>query len=210
MESWPLKIIEALAKELPGVKSHLKMSPPGREMEPAPLFQGQIRQSGVLVLLFPVDGELATCLIKRPVTMKDHAGQIGFPGGKCEPEDANPLQTALRESMEEIGILPGDVEILGALSPLWVPVSRFLIHPFVAWSSTKPDFNPESAEVERLHIFPLSLILFTPQSTFSVVETQKGRLNVPAFVYEGETIWGATAMILSEFADVLGNCSGTD
>ncbi len=205
MEEWPLKIARALAQKLPGEKSHRKMLPPGRELDCTPGEQLAVRQSGVLLLLFPIGRELYICLIRRPATMKDHAGQIGFPGGKCEKNDTNPLQTALRESMEEIGILPEKVKILGALSPLYVSVSQFLIHPYVAWSSSKPGFILNSGEVEKLLLFPLSCLLSGQQVTFANVETQTGKLCVPVILHERETIWGATAMILTEFADTIVN-----
>jgi len=208
MDSWPVKIASALTQKLPGGKSHRKMLPPGRELEPSHGVQGEVRQSGVLLLLFPSDAELFLCLIKRPSTMKDHAGQIGFPGGKCEQDDANPLQTALRESMEEIGIQPTHVEILGALSPLYISVSRFLIHPFVAWSHSKPRFNLCSGEVEKLLLFPFLQLLKGLHPVATGVETHSGRLMAPSLIHEGEIIWGATAMILSEFADVMEAVSG--
>ena len=131
--------------------------------------------------------------------MKHHAGQIALPGGRIEKGETA-LETALRETREEIGILPEQIEILGTLSELYVQVSRFQIHPFVGWLNKKPEFIICENEVEKTISFPLKNM----KNTFEEVElkTITGTLKVPCFQFEGEIIWGATAMILSEFYDI--------
>ncbi len=133
--------------------------------------------------------------------MKHHAGQIALPGGKIE-EGETALETALRETWEEIGLNRDQIKILGSLSALYVEVSRFQIHPFVGWLDKKPGFVINKNEVEKTISFPLKSM----KNTFDEVEleTFTGKLNVPCIWFEGEIIWGATAMILSELADVLG------
>lgn len=191
-------IRKALLQALPGTVSHRKMLPHNRELTASPEDQTRIKHSSVLLLLFVEDGELKACLIKRPEHMKHHAGQIALPGGRIEKGETA-LETALRETWEEIGITSDQVEILGSLSVLYVQVSKFQIHPFVGWLHKKPEFIINKNEVEKTISFPLNLI----KNSFDEVElnTVSGTLKVPCIQFEREIIWGATAMILSEFYD---------
>jgi 8-oxo-dGTP pyrophosphatase MutT (NUDIX family) len=193
-------IRNALRQNLPGVESHRRMLPKNRELKPAPYEKNRLKYSSVLLLLFPEDEVLKICLIKRPMHMKHHAGQLALPGGRIEKGETA-LETALRETHEEIGIDTSKIEILGTLSDLYVEVSQFIIHPFVGWLSQKPDFKINSCEVEKLIIFPLARFLTHPDEV--ELETVKGKLKVPCVHFENEIIWGATAMILSEFYDIL-------
>jgi len=200
---WRTKIGLSLKNRLPGELSHRKMLPPERELQIAPGNANTVKKSGVLLLIYPENGELYLCLIKRPVHMKNHAGQVALPGGKIEKKDAGPREAAIRETREEIGVLPEQIEILGSLSELYISVTGFLIHPFVGWTPAKPTFQLNHDEVEKLLLFPL-LTYLQHQSVESVeLDTVTGKLQVPAILFEGEIIWGATAMILSEFADLL-------
>lgn len=193
----------ALNGKLPGGEAHRKLLPPGRRLKTPDQEKGLVKQSSVLVLLFPEAEKLFVCLMKRPTTMKYHPGQISFPGGQVEKEDRSAEMTALREAHEEVGIDPDSVEILGKLSDLYVEVSRFTIQPFLAWTNQKPDFRINTEEVESLVLFPLSdfvaheVISETPMQTFS------GILQVKYYPFDGEIIWGATAMILSELIEIL-------
>jgi len=157
----------------------------------------------VLLLVFPDGDDLYTCLIKRSALMKIHAGQIGFPGGKQEEKDASPKETALRETTEEIGLPERGISVLGSLTPLYVSVSNFMIYPFVAWTGQKPTFAVNYHEVEELLFFPLRKHLKNPIVTLTEVQTISGKLKVPGIPFQGEFIWGATAMILTEFLDIL-------
>lgn len=193
-------IKKALSQTLPGSTSHRKMLPVNRELVANSDEQIRLKHSSVLLLLYPENNELHVCLIKRPAHMKHHAGQIAMPGGRIEKGETA-LDTALRETWEEIGITSEQIEILGTLSELYVQVSRFQIHPFVGWINKKPKFVICEYEVEKTISFPLK----TMKETFEDVElkTISGTLKVPCFQFEGEIIWGATAMILSEFYDLL-------
>jgi 8-oxo-dGTP pyrophosphatase MutT (NUDIX family) len=193
-------IKKALAGNLRGILSHQKMMPPNRKLRAADSDKKRLKPSSVLLLLFVENDELFVCLIKRPVTMKHHAGQVALPGGRHEPGET-PLETALRETWEEIGITAGKIEILGSLSELFVDVSGFLIHPFVGWLSEKPTFKINPAEVEKTLLFPL--LKFKDELDETELETISGKLKVPCFHFEGEIIWGATAMILAEFYDAV-------
>lgn len=198
-------LFEKLQTELPGFSAHSKMLPPGRRLKALEDEVLQVRLSSVLVLLYEESGKLYTCLTRRPSTMKHHPGQISFPGGKVEKEDVTAEMTALREANEEVGICPDDIEILGKLSDLYVEVSRFSIQPYVAWSNFKPDFVLNYGEVEQLILFPVSEFVINEVITETELETVTGNLRVKYYPYDGEIIWGATAMILSELIEILKN-----
>ena len=194
------QIVLALKEELPGTSSHQKLLPPGRLLKVAPEDKSRVKDSSVLLLLHMDEMELNVLLIKRPCHMKHHAGQIALPGGRIENGELAE-QTAIRETFEEIGIPPDQIEILGKLSEFYVEVSRFQIHPIVGWLQSKPVLNINPDEVEKVFCFPL--LKFTPPYDSVELETITGKLDVPCVKYEEEIIWGATAMILSEFYDLL-------
>lgn len=129
-----------------------------------------------------------------------HAGQISFPGGSMEASDPSLEFTALREAHEEIGIAPDQVEIIGALSQLYIPVSNFLVQPMVGILSERPVYQLQ--ETEALHLYEPSL-----QHLSNPENHKKGNIRlpqgltlqaVPYFDVNGAMVWGATAMILSE------------
>lgn len=195
------RLKESVKRELPGAKTHRLLLPPGRELNPNG-DKSTILQSSVLMLLFPVHQKINTCLIRRTATMRNHSGQIAFPGGRYELSDKDLMQTALRESFEEIGTDSNQVEIIGSLTPLYVQVSNFIINPFLGWSDTVPDFKIDNHEVESLIMIPVEKLVH--HSTFQVqnVTTIHGTFEVPGFYVGGSFIWGATAMIISEFNEI--------
>lgn len=193
----------ALAGSLPGEQAHRKMLPPGRRLKTLPDENNRVKQSSVLVLLFPDDGHLNICLTRRPATMKNHPGQISFPGGKVEKEDLSAENTALREGREEVGINPAELEILGKLSELYVEVSCFSIQPFIAWADKRPDFRADPHEVEELIFFPVDEFVRNEIIQETEMETITGMLTVRYYPFDGKIIWGATAMILAELIEIL-------
>lgn len=200
-------IKKALSQSLPGQVSHRKMLPLNRDLSAQPDEQLRIKHSSVLLLLFKKNNELNACLIKRPSHMKHHASQIGLPGGRIEKGETA-LETAFRETWEEIGISREKIEILGSLSELYVQVSGFQINPFVGWISEKPAFIINKNEVERTISFPLETLKNIIEE--AEIKTFTGQLKVPCFKFEDEIIWGATAMILSEFYDTIHQFTATN
>lgn len=163
------------------------------------------RLAAVLALLLPHpdDGDVSVLLMERSAGPSDvHAGQISFPGGSREPgEDL--YQTALRETFEEVGVLPSSVSHIAGLTPLYIPPSNFLVHPFLAYSEKTPDFVISTKEVNRL--FHVHLRSFIDQNNI-LIETFPARsgslVTAPCFKIDGHRIWGATAMMLSELSEL--------
>jgi 8-oxo-dGTP pyrophosphatase MutT (NUDIX family) len=204
MHSSILKYLEeAFHGELPGIEAHRKMLPPGRSLASSEDEMRLIKQSSILLLLFPEGEQIYTCLTRRPATMTFHPGQVSFPGGKVEKEDISAEMTALREAREEIGIDTTNIRILGKLSDLYLEVSGFSIQPFLAWVDKKPDFVVNSGEVEKLILFPISDFVKNETTSETVLDTFNGPLQIKYYPFNGEIIWGATAMILSELIEIL-------
>ena len=162
------------------------------------------RQSGVLIALYRKNGEWHIPLTLRHDYGGAHSGQVSFPGGKMEAGDPSITFTALREAREEVGIIPEQVKLIGALSSLYVPVSNFNVVPTVSFLEEKPEFVMDTHEVKELIETPLSL-LFSPHNV-KHKDLKVGNAtikNVPYFDVFGQVVWGATAMMLSEFITVV-------
>jgi 8-oxo-dGTP pyrophosphatase MutT (NUDIX family) len=164
------------------------------------------RLGGVLCLLFPVNGILNVLLMKRMEDGTAHSGQVSFPGGSKDPEDTDLTATALREAEEEVGIPRRSVQVLGALTSLYIPVSNFMVFPTVGFVAQLPPVTLSRNEVARTFEVPLD-VLFHPGRKFKkdVVSPANGMTikGVNAYVLPDETvIWGATAMILSELETI--------
>ena len=194
-----------LNNPLPGKKAHSKVLPAEKPLDPATGLN--INQAGVLLLLFPDKNKLNTVFIRRPSFMKNHAGQIAFPGGQFELKDKDLMETALREAVEEIGINAGQVEIIGRLSPIYVKVSNFFIQPFIGWSPIIPAFQIDTNEVTGIHIIPVDDFVNPETLQSQKVDTALGFNEFPGYLIDDIFIWGATAMILSEFIEVYNRIS---
>jgi 8-oxo-dGTP pyrophosphatase MutT (NUDIX family) len=134
--------------------------------------------------------------------MRHHGGQLAFPGGRHEFFDKDLLYTALRESFEEIGTDNSQIEILGALTPLYIQVSNFMINPFIGWYDKLPHFEIDNREVDKLFIVPVEKLLLNTARKIRKVNTIHGTFNVPGYYVNQLFIWGATAMIISEFNEI--------
>lgn len=193
-------ILKAFLQPLPGEEAQRLMSPLKRINFDTSIFPDTpLRESSVLMLLYPGDkDQLKTLLIERTQTRHVHSGQIAFPGGKVEPEDRSVAETALRETEEEVGVPCSSVEIIGQLTPLTIPASRFLVYPHVGVLYSPPEFRLNPLEVQSL--LPLNVhTLLDMKPEEHMVTTRYGQLLTPCFPIEHHTLWGATAMMVSEF-----------
>jgi 8-oxo-dGTP pyrophosphatase MutT (NUDIX family) len=179
------------------VRSRLATLPSGTA--PTPLVSGSVA-AAVLVPLVEIDGDVAVVLTKRPETMPSHRGEIAFPGGKHDPAlDADLRATALREAEEEIGLDPDDVEIVARLEGISTVASRFVITPFVGFLRAQPVLTPDPREVVRIFEVPLSELMADGVYREERWDTWKQDLAVHFYELTDETVWGATARILTGF-----------
>jgi 8-oxo-dGTP pyrophosphatase MutT (NUDIX family) len=194
------ELCRRLKEKLPGEKAQFIMAPAASI--PANI-SGKPGKAGVLILLFPHKGELSTLLIKRTEYPGPHGGQISLPGGKTEKGDDSQINTALREAREETGIDTRNLEILGTLTPLYIPVSNIEVLPVVGYTEIKPDFRIDSKEVEYLILVPLKQLLTgNKKKVMKSLKVRDQTIQAPGYLIENEYIWGATAMILSEFIEI--------
>ncbi len=163
-----------------------------------------------MLLLYPdSDGQLCFVLTRRTQRVGTHKGQVSLPGGARHADE--PLsQTALREVSEELGIPTEGIEVLGGLSPLYVPVSNYCIYPFVAHQAKPPATRPDPVEVEDVLEVPLRAVLDPQNRQVEYWEEAgfAGGRRIPYFKLRGWVVWGATAMILSEMAALIGWAAG--
>lgn len=195
----------SIHQPLPGKEAQMRMSPrPVNRSRFDPQLPPNHRKGAVLILIYPQDGQAYFPLIKRPEYPGVHSGQVAFPGGKMEEEDESLIITALREAQEEVSIDPAKVEILGKITDLFVPASNFLVSPIVGISHEIPDFVPEIREVQRIIPTQVSQLISPEiiQTTILEIHDQI-KLDTPYFEIDQEIVWGATAMILGEFIQLL-------
>ncbi len=198
-------IEEKFSGVLPGRAAQYRMAHAGRDY-PMPDIR-KAREAAVVILLYPNDKkETQLVLIQRMFHPKDrHSGQISLPGGKLETSDPSPKAAALRELEEELGVNSSDVTILGQLSDLHISVSNFLVYPFLGVTHQRPAFIPQPTEVHAIIETPLKIFLEKSMRQKKNLKLPNGMVlkNVPYFDIQGHTVWGATAMILNEFSELL-------
>lgn len=198
------KVRSALKEPLPGKVAQFEMAAIGRPSNDAKV-RDDVRTASVLISLFERNDEWVTAVMKRRIIDGDrHSGQISLPGGKRE--NGEPLEmTAIRESHEEIGTPYDNVEILGRLTELHVPVSNFIIHPYVSFIDAPFDYVKQESEVESIHEIRIDDLMDPNRRKTTEIRVPEGFTlkNVPYFDLSGEVIWGATAMIFSEFVSLL-------
>lgn len=200
MISFKERLKHRLTQPLPGTEAQYRLAPKTR---PVGNPDSATINAGVLILFYPdQNNELSIVLMKRPEYDGPHSAQVSFPGGKEEGSDKSIIETALRESFEEIGINISEVEILGKITPLYIPVSNFLVHPVVGITTNKPEFKIDKNEVEYIIECPVYQIMKAniKQTGLKI----KGiTYKVPYFDIKNEIVWGATSMIVSELIDIL-------
>ena len=196
IEILKINLIQSMNSLLPGKPAQRKMAPVPRRFEPEP--GSSPRQSAVLVPLATEGPHISVLLTVRQFQLHHHGGEISFPGGAVEPGDGDFSQTALREASEEIGLPAEAVQILGALTPLYISPSHHLVHPILGWISKKPPLTPNPSEVAQILEAPLTLFLNAKTVQRRLWIRHGKPLIVPCYQINGHCIWGATAMILSE------------
>lgn len=193
-------IKERLTRPLPGTSAQLKMSPTFR---PVTNNDVSATKAGVLLLLYPNPAELFLVFMKRPTYPGVHSAQVSFPGGKLDTTDQDMTDTALRETFEEIGIVREKIEILGTLTPLYIPVSEMKVFPMVGFCAEKPAFKIDPNEVAYLIEEPLQSFFKAEVKKIKPFTSEKYTGKIPYFDIQENHIWGATAMILNEFLEIV-------
>ena len=189
---------ERLQKPLAGEAAQLLMAPTFRGSFPD---RGEALKAAVLLLLYPVGSAIHLVFMKRNEYDGPHSGQVSLPGGAWEPEDISLEDTAIRECREEVGV-ESPIEILGALTPLHIPVSNYLVHPFVGWTDSIPDFCPDPSEVQYLIEASLDELLNPAMRDIETLYHHQRPVKAPFYRVGKDKIWGATAMMLSEFLEL--------
>jgi len=200
-------IKQRLQQPLPGVKAQELMA---ARVLPMPLkVPDNARPSAVMCLLFYKNDVLHVVLMKRMADKGAHSGQVSFPGGSKDTDDATLQDTALREMLEETGVPSAAIDVLGALTPLYIPVSNFMVYPFVGYTAQPPEYSLSHAEVAYILEVPLPVLFSADRKTTADVTSPA----VPGIIRQvkayglddGTIVWGATAMILSELENLLTN-----
>jgi 8-oxo-dGTP pyrophosphatase MutT (NUDIX family) len=171
--------------------------------------EGPFRRAAVLIPLFRADGEYRVLFTKRTTRVDAHKGQISFPGGGVDKEDASEEETALREAEEEIGLRRQDVVVLGRTDDALTMVSNYIVHPFVGLIPHPYEFKINPREVERILEVPFNVFLPQPGGDKTQpVQYEGGVFEGLVYTHEGDVIWGATARIMKNFMLILAEKMG--
>lgn len=198
-------LADRLRQPLPGHAAHAEMAPfPARAtVETLSVERNVGMPAATLVLLFPGDdGEARFVLTVRHGDLRTHAGQVSLPGGRIEAGET-PEEAARREAFEEVGVAPEAVTVLGRLTPLFIPPSRFSVWPIVASVDARPPFVAQETEVTAVLDVALADLFVPGTRQQAMRDAPLGRYDVPYFALAGHEVWGATAMMLAEVAAVV-------
>lgn len=197
------RLADRLSGPLPGPEAQAVLAPVPRREWPTGFDPGRIRHAAGLLLVFPIDRRAHIVLTLRADTLGRHGGQISLPGGEVNPGETLE-QAALREAHEEVALASGEAQLLGALTPIDIPISGFRLHPVVAIARRRPELRPADGEVASILEIAVDRLL-DRACLVTIAREREGRaLVVPAFRVGGHEIWGATAMVLAEFLALLG------
>lgn len=191
---------------VPGEKAHTEVMPANRLFTSQSLKQAdKIRQSAVGVILYPTESSIHSVLIQRPHYDGTHSNQISFPGGKMDDADASLEQTARRECYEEVDLPIGTGVRIGELTNVYIPVSNFLVQPYVFFVDELPRLTPDSREVKSIISFDVFKLIEEQTLKTTNIRIKQGfiRKNIPYYDINGHVVWGATAMMLSELKAIL-------
>jgi len=190
-----------------GDKAHMEMSPKFRtkELRELQVEKKNPREAAVLALFYPDrNNQTRLVLILRKTYKGVHSAQIGFPGGRVELTDKNLEETAIRETYEEVGVQPENINIQKKLTKIYIPPSNFWVHPFIGTANRTPNFVRQETEVEQIVEVKLEDFLNESSLIQETLSTSYAKnVDVPAFFLNGHVVWGATAMMLSEVKMIL-------
>lgn len=204
MNRFPGILHNEILKGLPGTDVQWEMASSGRIIRNFPRTAGEhAKEAAVLISLYPRNNSVFTLFMQRPDYDGVHSGQISFPGGKQEDSDRDHIHTAVREAEEEAGIDPRNVKIIGTLTPLFIPVSNTVVTPVVAWLKKRPQLNHKSGEVVFLFEADIRRFYDPAMTKTRPMEINNTTIEVKYFDYEGNMIWGATAMIFWELLIII-------
>jgi len=206
---FPKSIRHRLSQALPGTVAQRKMAPElayGRHRGPISF---GVHRAAVCLCLFRHDDAWWIPLTLRSGQLADHAGQISLPGGRIEIEEGA-WEAARREFCEELGCPIAEESLLGQLTPLYVFGSHHHVEIFVAAMSTRPVFNPDASEVAEVILLPLMELLNPDNQVIATMQRGTARYEAPGYRVGKHTVWGATAMILSEFIEVVSRVRDTN
>lgn len=197
---------KVLNVELPAMNAHRKMVPPNREelIRNTDFTKITPKKAAVMMLFYPKNSQTHLALILRTSYNGVHSSQIAFPGGKVEPEDLDLSQTAIRETHEEIGVHPTNINVVRAFTEVYIPPSNYMVYPFFGYSTAELAFELQQDEVAGILELPLVDFLDDRNVKTSTMKTSyAGSIDVPGFQMNEHFIWGATAMMLSELKETL-------
>ena len=207
-EKFIKKLSAEIKLKLPGFLAQRLMAPLGRKPvtdyinEKAPP-----KKSAVLILIYPDKKNFSPkiVLILRPEESRTHSNQISFPGGGLDERDKDLSETALRETEEEIGVDRKLISIIGELTPLYIPVSNYVVYPYVGFCNTALIFTVHPIEVKDIIEIGISELIATKNKTTAKrhIKIRNVEMEVPCYDHNGKIIWGATAMIISELAEII-------
>lgn len=197
---WKNHLFQVFDSEFNAKNAHLQMSP-YRKLWDSIHSQSAIKCAVGIHIFFNKEPQIV--LIERPSTMRKHAGQVAFPGGKMDETDRDLVHTAIRESEEELGINPQSTQLIGSLSPVFIPVTNYVVYPFVFIHEKKPIFKANEMEVNTILCLSFSTLLNPSFQTSKEISIENGDVlsDVPCFEFENNTIWGATSLMLNEMRE---------
>jgi 8-oxo-dGTP pyrophosphatase MutT (NUDIX family) len=193
----------ALRQPLPGPSAQWRMAPRPMRTWTEGVTPATARPAAGLLLVFPIDGLAHLVLTVRADTLERHGGQVSLPGGVVEPGESIE-QAALREAHEEIGLDTAAVTTLGALTSIDIHVSGFRLHPIVGTVEERPALYAADGEVARVLEISIARLMDPSAFAWRTMAREGGQIRVPTLHAEGADIWGATAMVVSEFLTMLG------
>jgi 8-oxo-dGTP pyrophosphatase MutT (NUDIX family) len=197
------KLIQRFNQPLPGKEVQYEMASYHRYKNTFDSDIENAKLSAVSILIYFLENEWHFCLIQRPQYNGPHSGQMALPGGKKEIDDFDLMQTAIRETREEIGIELRQADIVGKLTELFIPVSNTLVFPFTAIINHVPNFVLQQTEVVEIIECKITQLLSQSNNEITQIKINDAlTIKTPYFALNDKIVWGATAMILNEFKKI--------